>query len=84
MAGRRVRFTPKGYLVIVRQRRISFRRSSGVGWVRAVNYTWSGTTRTRDSERSMAYNSQATCIANSTGKLCIADPLHTALDDRHY
>ena len=38
MAGRRVRLTPKGLLVMVRHRRISLRRSSGVGWVSAVNY----------------------------------------------
>lgn len=28
--------TPNGFLVMVLHRRISFRRSSGVGWVRAV------------------------------------------------
>jgi hypothetical protein len=28
--------TPKGLLVMVRQRRISVRRCSGVGWVNAV------------------------------------------------
>lgn len=36
MAGRSVRLTPKGLLVMVRQRRISLRRCSGVGWVKAV------------------------------------------------
>jgi hypothetical protein len=37
MEGRRVRFTPKGDLVMVRHLRISLRRCSGVGWVRAVS-----------------------------------------------
>lgn len=36
MAGRNVRLTPKGFLVMVRHRRISARRASGVGCVRAV------------------------------------------------
>jgi len=36
MAGRMVRLTPKGLSVISRQREISLRRSSGVGWVSAV------------------------------------------------
>lgn len=36
MAGNKVKLTPKGLLVIVRQRRISLRKCSGVGWVKAV------------------------------------------------
>ena len=36
MAGRIVRFTPKGLSVISRVRAISLARSSGVGWVSAV------------------------------------------------
>lgn len=38
MVGRRVMFTPKGFLVMLLHFRISFRRSSGVGWVRAVSW----------------------------------------------
>ena len=37
MDGRTVLFTPKGLSVIPRQRSISLRRSSGVGWVSAVS-----------------------------------------------
>src|SRR5690625_68265 len=36
MDGRMVRFTPNGLSVISRQRAISLRRASGVGWVSAV------------------------------------------------
>lgn len=36
MAGNKVKLTPKGLLVMVRQRRISLRKCSGVGWVNAV------------------------------------------------
>lgn len=36
MAGNKVKLTPKGLLVMVRQRRISLRKCSGVGWVKAV------------------------------------------------
>ena len=37
MAGKNVKLTPNGLLVIVRQRRISARNASGVGCVKAVS-----------------------------------------------
>ena len=37
IAGRMVRLTANGLLVIERHRAISFRRASGVGWVSAVS-----------------------------------------------
>lgn len=41
MVGKTVRLTPKGFLVISRVRRISLRRSSGVGCVKLVSYSLS-------------------------------------------
>lgn len=32
----------------------------------------------------IAHYTKTSCVANSAGKLCVADPLHTALNDGHY
>jgi hypothetical protein len=49
--------------------------------VSAVNYAWLDTTL--EGGQTRAYYTETTCIANSAGKLCIADPLHSSLHDRH-
>jgi hypothetical protein len=78
-----VRFTPKGFFVMVRHRRISLRRSSGVGCVSAVNWK-SGQIHEPRGYWAEAYYSQATGIADGAGKLSVAYPLHATLHNGHF
>lgn len=89
-------FTPKGLFVRVRVLRISLRRSSGVGWVRAVSYggnkKFSGCCSLLITcyevsgflrSRVKTYNSQAAGVTDCCCELGVSYPLHSTLDDGH-
>src|SRR5690242_6788991 len=82
MAGRRVRLTPNGYFVMVLQRRISLRRSSGVGCVRAVS--WGRVSEYRYRFVGSRYYSQTAGVGHSGSQLGVAHPLHATLDNGYW
>ena len=77
--------TPNGLLVIFFVFRISFRRSSGVGCVRAVScagHRVSCLCCGRMKILEVTHDTETTGIGNGGGELSVADPLHATLHNR--
>jgi hypothetical protein len=83
MVGRRVMFTPKGYFVMPLVLRISLRRSSGVGCVRAVSYMFSAQEPYGFSEEE-THETETACVGDGRSKLGVSYPLHATLHNGYW